>query len=210
MRTPVTPNIGRRMAATLMVCFVATFLVPAEAPAEVTLRLNSGYVSPSGDVGDMILDGGVDFGVAALAPLSENAMIGAAVHLSVLGGQSQRGVEVTDSGGRFGIELLGQIYLAPPGGSVRPYVSGAIGYGAIGWDYTPNAQGVFQTGDDAIGYLSLTPGAGLDFPVNEQTGIYVEGRYSFAVYADETNEGYVWDLDGGHFLELLGGVRVGF
>ena len=196
-----------RIAIVLGIVALAVSFVPASADAQVQIRGTVGFLTPTGDVKDMLLDGGVDFSGKVLFGLTDQVYLGGGGHLSLFGGQSDGGVDITEGGGRFTMEGMVLVYLLPPDSSVRPYITGSMGFGALGWSYEDGAATVFGTEDDGIGFFYVAPGFGLEFPLSEDIALFGAGRFTLTGYGDETSEDFEWDLDGGHFVEVYGGLN---
>ena len=199
----------------LSLLLIVTFITPSQSSAEVLLRPGAGFVSPTGEVGDNLVKGGLDFYGEVLFGVTEKIYIGGGGHLSVLGGQSvtddggsgpQQSTPITDSGARLSIEGIGLIYLAQPDASVRPFLAAGFGFGALGWDYSPEATTVFATSDDVITFVYFAPTAGLEIPLSSNAGIFGSVRYSIVKYGDKTRENWLFELSGGNFLEISAGL----
>lgn len=147
------------------VSLVAVFaaLVPVAVQAQA-IYAGAGPLIPVGDFGDAadagwLAAGGVVFPLGGPLGIGAEGLYGSAI-----------GVDSGPSTDIWGI--LGTVGLIfGDEGSVRPYIFG--GAGVIGADVDTDSPGV-DGSDSSFGYEAT---AGLDLPVGDRIGIFVEGRY---------------------------------
>ncbi len=202
----------RQSFAILLFVTLIFVVVPGQAEATVLLRGGMGLSAPSGDIGDDLLRSGGSFKGDVFFGLNETLYLGGSLHIALLGGQravygdqgidiGRSSVEITEGGALVAFEIGGLAYLANKTNPVRPFIGGTVGRGGLAWRYSWEAEQVFGTDADAVGFWFLAPQAGLSFPLNKNLALAGDTRFVLPRYDDQTSEGYIFNPDGGTFLE---------
>lgn len=174
------------MSTALLLAVVIT--APSFAQKGLYLGAGLGSAANGGDIGEDYDAGG---GAHFLLGFKASEKLGFELEY---GGYEQKLKEESDL---VAMSAFGQINLnmkyflgAAEQRTFRPYVSGGLGLSAFAWEYTETAQTVLDIKDkDALGALSLIPGAGFEVMLGRIAALNVNARYSFNGWGKETSEG---------------------
>ena len=202
-------SLSRSLCPTLLSAVLALGLVGVALANDFTIQGTGGFSTSTGDVDNNLIGKGAVFSGRALVALSDQFLLGGGAHLAFYGGRSVPGfesVDFTDAGFRFNLDGGGLFYLLPKSAQLRPYIGGFLGWGILGWSYSPLATQATLVDSDAIGFLYFAPEVGLNLALSESVDLTFGARGLLSAYGDKTSENFVWDLDGGHFIEVFAGV----
>ena len=172
------------------------------------ILVGTGGVSiPTGEVGEDLIGPGVVFGGMLYVGLTNQVYVSGGGHLSVFGEGEIGGTAVTDVGVSFTFDGGFLFYLVDRLQSqFQPYVAATAGFGVLAWDYTPAGQLAFGVSSDSNNFFYFAPEAGIALGLNELIDFRAGFRFLVTIYGDNTNEGFGWDLGGGHYAEIYAGM----